>query len=60
MSKRPSKSRAHKPVIIRNMSAEAVAAAKLFKDLRLSRTPAKLKSPRSDAIRRAVRTYYLG
>ena len=50
-----------KPLVVKNMSPEALEAIKAFKGRgKAPRTPARLKSPHEAAIRRAVRAYYLG
>jgi len=45
---------------VKNLSAQALNAAKQFKDVYQPRTPAKLKGKHAAAIKRAVRSYYLG
>jgi len=49
-----------KTTTVRNLSRVALTAAKTFKGLSVSTTPAKLKGKKATAIRRAVRDYYLG
>jgi hypothetical protein len=49
-----------RPVLVKNMSAKARAAAKAFKGLKLNKTPGKLEGTRAKAIKRAVRSYYIG
>jgi hypothetical protein len=52
--------RRKKTVVLKNMSAKALRAAKAFKGIKAPRTPAKLKGANAAAIRRAVRAHYLG
>ena len=50
-----------KPLVVKNLSPKALRAIKALKGLgKAPRTPAKLKGPNEAAIRRAVRSYYLG
>ena len=49
-----------KTAAVRNLSRAALTAAKAFKGLSVSTTPAKLKGTKATAIKRAVRAYYLG
>ena len=45
---------------VKRMSPVAKSAARAWKGLKVTTTPAKLKGKKADAIKRAVRSYYVG